>query len=175
MTSNCYYCNATANLVTGSGRFAEYRGVQCELPEDCAVLVCSSPACNREWLGGDAIEKMSESFEKQRLAKCYTRDQISTIALVEGDRLFHPWTVGRPVRWTIDHRSRWLIVIEYLMHEELKKLDIDDEGRKAQVDVFHRHSRMESERDPCELAARLLNDAIAGKIDRDRKPHKRWG
>ena len=52
-------------------------------------------------------------------------------------------------------------------------MQLDDVGRKVQEDQFNRMSRTLD--DVFELAARIMNDTLEDKIDRNRRPHRRWG
>lgn len=52
-------------------------------------------------------------------------------------------------------------------------MQISDEDRRTQEAMFNRYSR--SDLDIYFLAASVLNDALDGKIDTDRKTHRRWG
>lgn len=102
-------------------------------------------------------------------------DSATVRAQVEGDidRLFAPWALGRPENWKPDPTTKLVIALGYWLDAELRSLDIDDEGRKIQLLHFNRWSR--SVDDLFGLAAETMNDAVAGRIDRDRKPHRRWG
>lgn len=61
----CPSCNGQVKSVTGAGRFAEYRGVRCEVPHNLAIDTCA--ACGSEWMGEAETDLLSESFERQRL------------------------------------------------------------------------------------------------------------
>ena len=57
--------------------------------------------------------------------------------------------------------------------EEMTRLGLDELGRKTQEHQFNRYSR--STESLFGLAADIMNDTVAGRIDRDRTPHHRWG
>lgn len=60
----------------------------------------------------------------------------------------------------------------YFLEEELHRLGVDDADRKTQCWKFNRMSRTY---DIFETAAECLNDVLDGVVERDRKPHMRWG
>jgi hypothetical protein len=66
MTDACYSCGGTIKLVQGPGRFHCYRGVRVEFPPDLPIRTCQ--ACGAQWMNGNEIAVLSESFETQRLA-----------------------------------------------------------------------------------------------------------
>lgn len=59
------------------------------------------------------------------------------------------------------------------LREELTRIGLDELGRKTQENVFYRYARQDT--DLFALAAEVMNDAVAGNIDRNRKTHHRWG
>jgi hypothetical protein len=103
----------------------------------------------------------------------YTSTSIMKNVKEDEQNLFASYSSGRPENWSCDSRTRDLICIGNWIDSELKRLDIDDLGRRAQTSQFNRRSR--SEDDLWELAAQIMNDSIAGNIDRFRKPLRRWG
>ena len=94
---------------------------------------------------------------------------------VEKDRfrLFASYASGRSATWTCDQRTKDTVCLNVWLREELTRLGLDDHGRRTQEGEFYRLAR--NEYDLFELAARIMNDAQTGNIDRDRKPHRRWG
>jgi len=103
----------------------------------------------------------------------YTADIIKASIEAEEERLFASWRVGRPDGWTPDPRTKAVVCLGYWMREELQRLGFDDHDRKTQEWAFNR--RVRSDHEPYALAAELMNDALAGRIDRNRRPHRRWG
>ncbi len=103
----------------------------------------------------------------------YTAQSVKDVVSREAERLFAPWAVNRHEGWTPGQRTQDVIGIGTWMDEELRRLNIDDEGRKIQLWYFNRWSR--SVDDLFECAAEAMNDAVEGRIDRQRRPHRRWG
>jgi len=87
--------------------------------------------------------------------------------------LFASYAANRPENWAVNQRTHDLICISVWMREELTAMQLDDVGRKVQEDQFNRMSRTLD--DVFELAARIMNDTLEDKIDRNRRPHRRWG
>lgn len=102
----------------------------------------------------------------------YSAENVRAAVMADEERLFAAWSANRPEGWSVDPRTKATVCIGHWMREELAKL-VGDEDRRIQLNAFNRHSR--SDDDLYELAAQILNDAAEGKIDRDRKPHRRWG
>ena len=103
----------------------------------------------------------------------YDADTVTAQVAPQLDRLFAPWRVGRPDGWIPDPRTKELVCIGLWLREELTRLGLSDTDRKTQEGYYHRHSR--SDENLYELAAKVLNDAVAGDIPQNRKPHRRWG
>lgn len=87
--------------------------------------------------------------------------------------MFEEYASQKPERWSCDSRTRDLICIGNWLSEQFAEAHLDDVGRRAQEWQFNRRSR--SEEDLFALAAEIMNDTEAGKIDRDRIPLRRWG
>jgi hypothetical protein len=103
----------------------------------------------------------------------YTAETIKNAVQAEAIRLFASYSANRPENWACDQRTRDLVMLGNWMDEEHRKHDLDDLGRITQNGRFNREAR--STDDLWTLAATIMNDTIAGKIDRDRKAHRRWG
>jgi hypothetical protein len=103
----------------------------------------------------------------------YTARDIKDVVNNDTVRLFAPWAVGRPEGWQPDSRTKDIVCVAAWMDEELRRLHIDDEGRKIQLWYFNRWTR--SVDDVFEVAAEAMNAAVEDRIDRQRNPHKRWG
>ena len=103
----------------------------------------------------------------------YTPDHIKKQIEDDRERLFASYAVGRSEGWSVDQQTKDIICISVWMREELIKLEIDELGRKTQEAEFNRYSR--SEHNLFELAAVVMNNALSGNIDRNRKTHRRWG
>jgi hypothetical protein len=100
-------------------------------------------------------------------------EEIQAIVTADEERLFAPWLVGRPEGYRADTATKTMVCLGYWLREELTKLGLSDDDRRIQESAFHRWSR--SREDLFVLAAEIINDAIEGKIDRNRRPLRRWG
>ncbi len=85
--------------------------------------------------------------------------------------LLAPWMVGRPENYTIDPTTRDLIALGYWVDKELA-LMCNDDDRRTQIWKYNRLSRTY---DIWETAAEVLNDVIDGKVEQNRRGHRRWG
>ena len=103
----------------------------------------------------------------------YTEDAVRTVVVAAEERLFAPWREGRPETWRPSTQTKDMVCVGFWLREELTRLGFSDDDRKIQEAKFHRWSR--SRLDVFLLAAELLNEALEGEIERDRKPHRRWG
>ena len=103
----------------------------------------------------------------------YKADEVRLEVERDRERLFASYSSNRPPNWSCDLRTRDVVCLSVWLDEELTRLGLDDLGRRTQTNQFNRFSR--SEDDVFELAARIMNDAVAGDIDRHRRPHRRWG
>lgn len=106
------------------------------------------------------------------MAERYTAQAVRTAVEADIDRLFAPWLVGRPENYSPGPDLKLLVSLGYWLDEELRRLGCDDLDRKTQTWKYNRHSRTY---DIWETAAECLNDVLDGTVDRDRKPHRRWG
>lgn len=103
----------------------------------------------------------------------YLATEIRRLVELDRERLFASYAVGRHPNWTYDVRTRDTVCLSLWLREELTRIGIDDLGRKTLEGEFNRYSR--SDDDLFELAAGIMNKALADDIDRDRKTHRRWG
>lgn len=103
----------------------------------------------------------------------YTPLYVEQEVTLNLDRLFKPWTIGRPAGWSTDTRTKALVAAGYWLREELERLKVSDQDRKTQDGYYYRRSR--SEEDIYTIVSELLNEAVAGTVEKDRKPHRRWG
>lgn len=103
----------------------------------------------------------------------YTAASVQGVIEAERTRLFASYAAGRSPNWSVDQRTKDTVCLNVWLREELTRLNIDESGRKAQENEFYRLARNED--NLFELAAAILNNAVAGNIDRNRKPHRRWG
>lgn len=101
----------------------------------------------------------------------YTAEQVKTEVFADIDRLFAPWTIGRPSNWTCDVATKHIVSIGYWLEEKLAMI-CNDADRKTQVWKFNRMSRTY---DMWEIAAECINEALENNIEQNRKPHRRWG
>jgi hypothetical protein len=102
----------------------------------------------------------------------YTPERVKAAVEADIDRLFAPWLIGRPENYRPDPGTKALVALGYWLDEELRRLGCDDLDRKTQCWKYNRHSRTY---DIWETAAECCNDVLDGKVERDRKPHRRWG
>ena len=105
--------------------------------------------------------------------KRYSSQGIRDAVDRDRERLFADWRVGRPEGWTTDGRTSDLVCLAKWLRLEMEAMGLDDAGRRVQEAQFNRRSR--SEDDLFQVAADVINDAAEGRIDRDRRPHRRWG
>lgn len=109
---------------------------------------------------------------KTLLSVCWTKDTVREAVAKEEERLFAPWSVGRPEGWKTDTATKNAICVGYWLDEMLSHI-ASKEDRITQIGFFNRRSR--SEIDPFVIAAELLNEVITGTVPQDRTPHRRWG
>lgn len=105
--------------------------------------------------------------------KQYAPEEIRAHIDQNRERLFAPYAIGRPPGWNVDSRTKDDVCITAWLREELSRIEIDDLGRRTQEGLYNRLSR--GEHDLFTLAAFIMNETLAGKIDRFRVPHRRWG
>lgn len=103
----------------------------------------------------------------------YTAKGIKAMVESERGRLFASYAEGRPPNWVCDQQTKDIVCLSVWLREELTRLGIDELGRKIQEGEFNRYSR--SDPDLFVLAAEVMNNALANRIDRNRRPHRRWG
>lgn len=101
----------------------------------------------------------------------YTAEFIKNAVVADLERLLTPWMVGRPTTYTMDEGSKLLVATGYWLNEELTKV-CNDVDRKTQCWKFNRLSRTY---DPFEVAAEVMNEAVEGNVEQNRRPHRRWG
>lgn len=101
-------------------------------------------------------------------------DAASVMSAVEADidRLFEPWTSGRPARWSPDPATKRLVSLGYWLDAELVRLGCSDVNRRTQAAKYNRLSRTY---DVWQSAAECLNDVLDGTVEQNRVPHRRWG
>lgn len=102
----------------------------------------------------------------------HTSESVKSAVIQDIDRLFAPWLVGRSERYVADSATKITVSIGYWLDEELRKISVTDEDRRTQCWKFNRLSRTY---DVWEIAAECINQAIDGQVERNRKPHRRWG
>ena len=103
----------------------------------------------------------------------YTPETIRQAIEADRARLFAAYSSGRPANWSCDLRTKDLVCLAAWLDAELRRLGIDDLGRTTQTSQFNRRGR--TEEDLWGVVSEIMNDAVAGNIDRFRKPHRRWG
>lgn len=100
-----------------------------------------------------------------------TAEEVKQHVESELDELLALWLTGRPTNHMMDKASKALIATGYWLDRELRKV-CNDEDRRTQYAKYNRLSRTY---DPFETAAELMNEALAGTVEQNRKPHRRWG
>lgn len=101
----------------------------------------------------------------------WTAQRVKAAVDADIDRLLAPWMVGRPANYTMDQASRYTVATSYWLNEQLV-LICNDADRKTQNGKYHRLSRTY---DIFETAAECMNEAIEGRVEQNRRPHRRWG
>lgn len=102
----------------------------------------------------------------------YTSETIKQAVLRDLDRLLEPWMVGRPPTYTMDSAAKHTVALGYWLREELTKVCASEQDRRTQEWLYNRHSRTY---DIWETAAEVLNEVLEGKVEQNRRPHRRWG
>lgn len=103
----------------------------------------------------------------------YDRESVRIDVERKSERLLSSFVSGRPKNWSCDSRTKELVSIGAWLREEMTFLSLDELGRKTQEGEFNRTSR--SVEDLYELAANIMNDVLSDNINRNRRPHRRWG
>ncbi len=101
----------------------------------------------------------------------YTAEQIRLAVEQDIERLFAPWMVGRQEGYTVDKATKNTIATGYWLNEQLA-LICTDVDRRTQGWKFNRLSRTY---DVFEVAAEVMNEALEGNVEQNRRPHRRWG
>lgn len=101
----------------------------------------------------------------------YNASQIRTLVEADIDSLFAPWAANRQPGWTPDPATKILVALGYWVDKELAQL-CSDEDRRTQLWKYNRLSRTY---DVFEVAAEVMNDALSGNIEKNRRGHRRWG
>lgn len=109
----------------------------------------------------------------EKVAPRYSPDMVRENVQRNIERLFAGYSAGRPANWSCDVRTKEVITTANWLGEELQRIGLDDAGAKVQNAQFNR--RVRSEEDLWSIASQILNDALDGNVDRNRRPHRRWG
>jgi hypothetical protein len=102
----------------------------------------------------------------------YSPTQIKASVDADIERLLAPWMVGRPLNYTIDTSTMYTVAVGYWLAEELTRIGCNDADRKTQCWKFNLLSRTY---DIFETASECMIEAIEGRVEQNRKPHRRWG
>jgi hypothetical protein len=102
----------------------------------------------------------------------YAAADIKAAVEADIDRLFAPWMVGRAATYTADPATKNLISLGYWLDEELRRIGVNDADRRTQCWKYNRLSRTY---DIWETAAEVLNEALDGNVEQNRRGHRRWG
>ena len=103
----------------------------------------------------------------------YTAEVIKEDVEAKRVELFASYSIGRPENWTVDLRTKDLICLANWLSIELKLIGVSNEDRRTQQSLFNREGR--SDLDLFECTAKIMNNALDGKIEQNRKTHRRWG
>jgi hypothetical protein len=101
----------------------------------------------------------------------WTGTLVNDSVVPDMDRLLAPWFVGRPENYAMGASMRLTLSVGAWLDEQLATI-CNDADRKTQGWKYNRLSRSQ---DPLESAAECLNEALAGTVEQNRVPHKRWG
>lgn len=110
----------------------------------------------------------ADAVEQSRYSATSVREAVEA----DIDRLFAPWLVGRPPRWSPDPATKRLVSLGYWLDSELVRLGCSDVNRRTQTAKYNRLSRTY---DVWQSAAECLNDVLDGTVEQNRVPHRRWG
>ena len=102
----------------------------------------------------------------------WTAERVKEEVVRDRERLFAPYSSGRPAGWNCDPRTKDLACVEVWLREQLQII-CDDTDRRTQQSYFNRWAR--SREDLFELAAETLNIVFDGNVEQGRIPHRRWG
>ncbi len=152
------------------------------IPIGSSGIVVSDPLEDLDWFMlvkwdnyGDVPELVHPTeVENERTSEpAYTSQKIKEAVHCHEDRLFANYAAGRSPTWSCDQRTKDVWCIGLWIDEELTRLNVDDTVRRMQTAEFNRYSR--SDQDLWVLAAETLNAAVEGRVDVNRRPHRRWG
>jgi hypothetical protein len=105
--------------------------------------------------------------------KRYTAESIKKIVEQQRESLFAPYASGRPDNWSCDLRTKDLVCIGNWLALELTAIGLSEEDRRTQEWKYNRESR--SDLNLFECAAQIMNEALDGKVEKNRLYHRRWG
>lgn len=103
----------------------------------------------------------------------YTAESVRASVDAKREELFAPYAVGRPPNWKADVQTHNMVCIGNWLTAELTAIGASDDDRRTQQWKFNRESR--STYDLWQCAADIMNEALDGKVEKNRKPHRRWG
>src|SRR5439155_1319333 len=101
----------------------------------------------------------------------YTPKAVKTAVEEDIDRLFTPWALGRPEGWLPDPATKMLVSLGYWLKKELSKVFNEIDLRTP----LQRYNRKSRTFDMFQVASDVINEALEGKVEQNRKPHRRWG
>ena len=105
--------------------------------------------------------------------KRYTAESVREAVDSKKEELFATYKLGRPANWSCDFRTKDLVCIGNWLAIELESIGVNDVDRRTQQWKYNRESR--SVTDLFQCAADIMNEALDGQVEQNRKPHKRWG
>jgi hypothetical protein len=71
----------------------------------------------------------------------------------------------------MDQAAKYTVATGYWLDRQLTRMGCNDADRKTQGGKYHRQSRTY---DIFEIAAECMNEAVRGRVEQNRKPHRRW-
>ncbi len=95
--------------------------------------------------------------------KPYTAEIVQASLAIKVDTYFARLSVSQPPTWKCDQRTKELFCIYAWLMDELTLLKCSNKDRRAMQWYFNRKSRAED--DLFALAAKVMNDYLAGNID----------
>jgi hypothetical protein len=102
----------------------------------------------------------------------YTATGVQFCVLIDIERLFAPWLVGRSPNYNADTATKNTIALGYWLEEELTRIGANDADRRTCVWKYNRLGRTY---DIWDTGAAVLNDFIDGNVEQNRRGHRRWG
>ena len=110
-----------------------------------------------------SLQELKERIPKMEPPKPYTAEIVQASLAIKVDTYFARLSVSQPPTWKCDQRTKELFCIYAWLMDELTLLKGSNKDRRAMQWYFNRKSRAED--DLFALAAKVMNDYLAGNID----------